>query len=110
MVSKMNTGTKGVLLVVGAYIATTVIAVLIIVISFIFVIDAHSCSAMGRALLALGGTLAGVFIVSLVVVGITAWKIIPNTAGRLITVAVHGVSLLVTYVGFVFGMLVAFNC
>lgn len=110
MFSNMNTGTKGVLLVVGAYIITTIITIFIIVISLMFMIDTHSCNTMGDALLTLWGIIAIVFLVSFVLVGIVAWKIIPTTVGRLVTVSVHGVSLLVTYVGFAFGLLVVFNC
>lgn len=110
MPGNMKTTTKGVLLVVGAYIVTMVAATLIIAISIAFLIDTHSCSAVGRALLALWGTIAAVFFASGIVVGVVAWKIIPNTAGRLVTVAVYGVAMLVTYIGIAFGILVAFNC
>jgi len=110
MTNNLSTGTKGVLLVVGAYIVTFGVAILIITISLTFLIDTHKCSALGTSLLALWGTIAVVFLVSGIVVGVVAWKIIPSTAGRLITVAVHGGSLLITYVGIAFGLLVAFNC
>jgi len=110
MTNNLSTGTKGVLLVVGAYIVTFGVAILIITISLTFLIDTHRCNSMGQALLAMWGTTAFVFLVSVIVVGAVAWKIIPNLAGRLVVVGVYGVSLLVTYIGIAFGLLVAFNC
>ena len=110
MSSNMNTGTKGALLVVGAYTVTVVAVILIIAISIMFLIDTHRCSTLGPSLLALWGTTAAVFLVSVIVVGVVAWKIIPGTAGRLLTVAFYGAAMLVTYVGIAFGILVAFNC
>ena len=110
MTNNLSTGTKGVLLVVGAYIVTFGVAILIITISLTFLIDTHRCNSMGQALLALWGTTAAVFLVSGIVVGVVAWKIIPSLAGRLVVVGVYGVSLLITYIGIAFGLLVAFNC
>jgi len=110
MSSNMNTGIKGALLVVGAYTVTVVAVILIIALSIMFLIDTHNCYSMGPSLVALWCTTAAVFLVSVIVVGVAAWKIIPSTAGRLLTVAVYGVSALVTYVGIAFGILVAFNC
>jgi len=110
MPGNMNTVAKGGLLVVGTYIVTLVAVILIIAISIMFLVDTHNCYAMGPSLLALWGTIAAVFFISGIVVGIVAWKIIPNTAGRLVTVAVYGVAMLVTYIGIAFGILVAFNC
>jgi hypothetical protein len=110
MPNNLSTGIKGVLLVVGASIVTVGAAILIIVISIMFLIDTHKCSALGPSLLALLGTTAVVFLISGIVVGVIAWKIIPSIVGRLVIVAVHAVSLLVTYIGIAFGLLVAFNC
>ena len=110
MSNNLNPGIKGVLLVVGAYIISVVTVILIVAVSLIFLVDTHRCSAMGQALLALWGTTAAVFLISGIIVGVVTWKIIPNTAGRLVTVAVYGVAMLVTYIGIAFGLLVAFNC
>ena len=106
----MSAGAKGGLLVVGAYIVAVLAAILIITISLMFLVDTHRCNAMGQALLTLWGTTAAVFFASVVVVGVIAWKIIPSTAGRLVVMGVHGVLLLVTYIGIAFGLLLAFNC
>ena len=110
MSTEVNPGIKGVLLVIGAYTITVVAAILIIAISLMFLIDTHKCSALGPSLLALWGTIAVMFLISGIIVGIIAWKIMPSIAGRLVVVAVHGVSLLVTYIGIALGLLVAFNC
>jgi hypothetical protein len=110
MSNTMNTGIKAVLLFVGASIVTVVAAIIIIVIFAMFVIDTHNCYAMGPSLVALWCTTAAMFLVSVIVVGVVAWKIIPSTAGRLLTVVFYGAAMLVTYVGIAFGILVAFNC
>ena len=84
--------------------------IIIIAISLTFLIDTRKCSSLGPSLLALWGTIAVVFLISEIVVGVISWKIMPGTVGRLMVVAVHGVSLLVTYIGIALGLLVAFNC
>ena len=110
MSNNLSTGNKGVLLVIGAYIVTLVAAIIVIAIFLMFLVDTHKCSTLGPSLLAVWGTTAVLFLISGIGVGVIAWKIIPSTAGRLVVVAVHGVSLLVTYIGIAFGLLVAFNC
>jgi len=110
MSNKMNTCTKGVLLVIGAYIVTFGITICIIVLAVATFIDTTSCGAVSRALPVLWGTVAVVFLASVIAVGILAWKIIPSLAGRLVVMAVYGVAMLVGYVGIAFGLLVAFNC
>ena len=110
MSDNLSAGSKGVFLVIGAYIVTLVAAISIIVLITMFLIDTTNCYALGPSLVALWCTTAAVFLVSVIVVGAVAWKIIPGTAGRLLTVAIYGVAMLVTYVIIAFGILVAFNC
>ena len=110
MFKNMNTGTKGVLLIIGAYIVTFGITICIIALAVAIFIDTTSCGAVSRALPVLGGGIAVVFLASGVVVGALAWKIIPSVVGRLVVMAVYGVSMLVGYVGIAFGLMVAFNC
>ena len=110
MSNNMNAGIKGVLLVIGAYIVTFGAAICNIALAVAAFIDTTNCGAVSRAMPVLWGTVALVFLVSVIVVGAVAWKIFPGTAGRLVTVAVYGMSMLVTYVGIAFGLLVAFNC
>ena len=110
MSNNMNTGTKGVLLVIGAYIVTFGVAICIIALAIAIFIDTTSCGAVSRALPALWGTVAVVFLVSGVVVGVVAWKVIPGLAGRLVIMAVYVAALLVSYIGIAFGLMVAFNC
>lgn len=105
----LRTGIKGVLPVFNAYIVTPVAAIIIIAIFAIFLIDACNYFAMGPSLMALRSTITGLFLVSSIVVGVSAWKIIPRTAGRLVTVAVCGVNAMVTYVGIAFEIMVVFN-
>ena len=108
--NEMHPGVKGVLLVIGAYIVTFGVTICIIALAAATFIDTTNCGAVSRALPALWGTVAVVFLVSVIVVGILAWKIIPSLAGRLVVMAVYGVAMLVGYVGIALGLLVAFNC
>jgi hypothetical protein len=110
MSNKMNTGTKGVLLVICAHIIAFGVAICIIVLATALFIDTTSCGALGRALPVLWGIIAVVFLTSVIVVGILAWKIVPNLTGRLVIMVVYGVAMLVSYVGIAFGLMVAFNC
>jgi len=105
----MKPGVKGVLLVVGAYAATMVVAAFTSL-AIIALMEPHSCSDMGRALLVLWGTIAAVFLASVAVVGVVAWKIVAGVAGRLAIVAAYGVVMLASYVVIAFGLMVAFNC
>ncbi len=107
---KINNGVKGVLLAVSASVVTMGVAVLIILLAILILLEPHNCSAMGRALLVLWGTIAAVFLTSVVVVGVVAWKIIPDTSGRVAIVAVYGLAMLVSYVFIAFGLMVVFNC
>lgn len=110
MSNKMNKGVKGILLVVGASVVTLGVTVLIIVLAIMILLEPHSCSAMSRALLVLWGTIALVILTSVIVVGVAAWKIIPDTTGRVAIVAVYGLAMLASYVFIAFGLMVAFNC
>jgi len=109
--NNMPAGAKGVLLVVGTYVVTMGVAALIIAFSImILMIKPYGCSVMSRALLVLSITIAAVFLASVVVIRIVAWKIIPGVVGRVAILAVHGVALLASYVVIAFGLMVAFNC
>jgi len=108
--NKMDARVKGILLVVGTYVVTLGIAICIISLAIMSLADTHSCSTMGRALVTLWITIAVVFLASVFVVGIGAWKVTPNSAGRLAIVAAHGAALMASYFCFAFGLLVAFNC
>jgi hypothetical protein len=100
---------KGALLVVGGYMITMGVTV---VASFVtmLLIDPHDCSGYGRAIGGLWGMLAVMFLASVAVVGVVAWKIIPGVVGRLVIVATHGAATLASYVIIAFGLMVIFNC
>jgi hypothetical protein len=106
----MNTGAKGVLLMVVAYGVAMGAAAIIITIAIVILLEPLSCRAMGRALLVLWGTIAAVFLVSFAVVGATAWKIFSDTSGRAAVMIVYGLALLASYVVIAFGLMVLFNC
>jgi hypothetical protein len=86
------------------------VVVAFITLLVIFLMDPSNCGAVSRALSLLGGTIAVVFLASVVVVGVVAWKIIPGIAGRLAIVVAYGVLLLASYVVMACGLMVAFNC
>ena len=109
MSTKMSSDAKGVLFAVGAYVATMGVAILTSR-AIMILMAPHGCSDMGRALLVLWGTIAAVFLASVVVVGVVAWKIVAGATGRLAIVAVYGVVMLASFVVIAFGLMVAFNC
>lgn len=105
----MNTGTKAVLLVVGAYPATLVVCALA-TLTVVALMDLSDCGSATRALAVLLTTMAALFLASVVVVGIVARKMVEHVAGCLAIVAVYLVVMLASYVAVGFGLLVAFNC
>ena len=110
MSNKMNTGSRWVRLIVVAYIVAVGVACFIISFASMVFIDTTKCGAVGRALPVLLITIAVVFLISVVVVGVKARKIIPGVAGRRGIVAVYGVAMLASFVVIAFGLMVAFNC
>jgi hypothetical protein len=106
----MSSGDKAGRLIVGAYIVTMMVAVLVVTLAIMVLIEPHSCRAMGRALLVLWATTAALFLASTLVVGVVAWKVIPSVQQRWAIVVVYGMMMLASYVVIAFGLLVAFNC
>jgi hypothetical protein len=106
----MNTGAKGLRLVIRAYLVTMGVTVLITLLTIIIMVDTHSCSSVSRGLAVLGGTTAVVFLASVAVVGVRAWKAIPDTADRLGTVVVYVLMVLASFVVITCGLMVVFNC
>jgi hypothetical protein len=106
----MNSGAKVGRLMVGAYIVTMGVAVLIVTLAIMVLVEPHSCRAMGRALLVLWATIAALFLASTLVVGVLAWKVTPSVQQRRAIVVVYGMMMLASYVVIAFGLLVAFNC
>ena len=105
----MNAGAKGVLLGVGAYVATIAVAA-IASLAIMMLMKPYTCSEMGRALLVLWGTIAAVFLASVGVVGVVAWKIIEPVAARWATLILYAAAILASYVAIAFGLMVGFNC
>lgn len=105
----MNTGVKGILLVVGAYAATLVVCACATVTITAFT-DTTNCGAVSRALGVMFVTMAALFLASIAVVGIVARRMVGHVAGCLAIVALHTVVMLASYVVVAFGLMVAFNC
>ena len=100
---------KAIVLAIGAYVMTLVVAALAALI-VMTVMDPRGCSDLSQALLVLWGTIATLFLASAVAVGVAAWKIVPGTAGRFVILAVYGITLLASYIVIAFGLMVALNC
>ena len=111
---KTNPVAKGVLLVVGAYVVTVGVAVFItsLTIMILMVLEPLSCSDMSWVMLMLWVTIAAMFLISVVVIGVVARKVIPGVTRRVCRaiVVTHGVAMLASYVVIAFGLMVAFNC
>lgn len=110
MPNNLNNGAKGVLYVVGAYIVTIMIAIFTIGFATVIFIDTTKCSAVSKAFPVLLGTIAVVFLASMVFVRGLAWKNIPSVPGRWAILAVYGAAIFLSYVVITFGLMVAFNC
>jgi hypothetical protein len=107
----MNTNAKGVLLVIGAYIVTIMVTILIVTLAIIILMmGSYNCKDMGRALLVLWTTIAVVFVASGIVAGVMTWKAIPSVVGRWAIVVAYAAAMLVSYVIIAFGLMVIFNC
>ena len=103
-------GAKWRQLVIRAYLLTMGVTVLITVLTIIFLVDTHNCGSVERGLMVLGGTTAVLFLASVAVVGVGAWRVIPGVAARLAIVVVYGVIMLASYVVVTCGLMVVFNC
>jgi hypothetical protein len=112
MPNNLSTGIKGVLLVIGAYIVTIIIAIIIIAISISILIatSVNDCNTVGWIMLSLWIIIAALFLVSLLVVGAITRKLIPSKEGRIAALVALGIPLLVSYFFLAFILLVAFNC
>ena len=106
---KLSPAAKGVLLIISGYVVT-VGAAIFTSIALMILMQPHNCTDFGRALLVLWGTIAALFLASVAVVGIIAWKIIPGIVGRLAIIAAHGMAMLGSYIVIAFGLMVLFNC
>jgi hypothetical protein len=82
----------------------------IVTLAFMNLTEPQSCNAVGQALLVLWMQIAAVFLVSVVVVGVVAWQVMPSVSGRLALVVAYGAVLAASYVVIAFGLMVALNC
>ena len=105
----MSASAKGVLLGVGAYVVTIGVAAFTALV-IMMLMDPYSCSEMGRALVVLWGTIAAVFLASVAVVGVVAWRIIAGRGARWAILILYGVATLASYLAIAFGLMVGFNC
>jgi hypothetical protein len=107
---KEKPGAKWRQLVIRAYLLTMGVTVLITVLTIIFLVDTHNCGSVERGLMVLGGTTAVLFLASVAVVGVRAWKAVPGIAERLTVVVGYGAMMLASYVVIACGLMVVFNC
>lgn len=100
---------KGILLIIVTYLATLVVTAVILLITFAL-LDPKGCNSFGQALLVMWGLLAALFLLSVTVVGVVAWKVLERMAGRLVVIAIHGTITFASFLVIAFGLLIAFNC
>ena len=110
MTENSNAGKKGALLVLGGCLTTIAATIFLLAIATIFFIDTTKCSSVGRALPVLWGLTAVVFLTSVVVIRVIAWKVIRSTNGRWVTLAVYGFAMLISFVVIALALLMVFNC
>jgi hypothetical protein len=110
--NKMNPNAKMLTLMVGGYVFTIGLAVIIIALAIVILIslEVTNCSTMSQAMLGLWMILALVFLTSLILIGVVAWKIYSGFGGRLAVLAVYGIAMLMSFACFAFGLMVLFNC
>lgn len=110
--NKMNPNAKMLTLMVGGYVVTIALAIAIIVSAIIILYGAEvsNCSTMSKALVALWIMLGALFLSSVALIEVAAWKTYPSCGGRLAVLAAYGIVLLVSYVVLAFGLMVVFNC
>ncbi len=107
--NETKTVAKGIRLVGVAYIITMGVTILASL-AIMLLMNPHKCSEFAQTMLVLWITIAVAFLISIVAVGVAAWKITPRVGRRWAILFVHGVALLGTYIVIAFGLLVAFNC
>jgi len=108
--TQMKSGATWRKVVVRAYLVSLGLAVLITVLTIIFLVDTTDCGSVERGLMVLGGTTAVLFLVSVAVVGVRVWKAIPTIAERLAVVVGYGAMMLATFGTIACGLMVVFNC
>lgn len=110
--NKMNPNAKMLTLIVGGFIITIGLAIAIIIIAIIILVGAEvsNCSTMNKALVTLWIVLGALFLSSVALIEVAAWKTYPGCGGRLAVLAAYGIALLVSYVVLAFGLMILFNC
>lgn len=111
-IRRMNPNAKMLTLGVGGYIVTIGLAIAIIVIGITILVGTGTgnCSTMSNALVGLWTILGGVFLTSVILIGVAAWKTYPGCGSRMIVLAAYGFASLVSFVFLAFFLMVAFNC
>ncbi len=97
---------KAILLGIGAYVVTLAVAAIASGITM-ELLAPRGCSAVSDAV---GMLIAVLFVVSVVIVGLRARKIMARTGGRVAIIGVYSGLMAVSYVVIAFGLMVAFNC
>lgn len=100
---------KATLLALGAYVLTMIAALLLTVI-LLAELSPRGCGAVSQLLLVLWGTVAVLFVLSAVAVGVATWKLLPGRAGSIAILVTYSIVLLASYLVIAFGMMIALNC
>jgi hypothetical protein len=110
--NKMNPNAKMLTLMVGGYVFTIVLAIAIIIIAIVILYgaDITNCSTLSMAMVGLWIILGGLFLASLGLVEVFAWKTYPGCGARLAVLVAYGTPLLVSYIVLAFSLMIVFNC
>ena len=108
--TQMESGATWRKVVVRAYLVSLGLAVLITLLTAVFLMDASDCRSVERGLLVMDAATAVLFLASVVVVGSRVWKEVPGIAERLGIVVAYGLLMLASFVVISCGLMVVFNC
>ncbi|HAJ36545.1 MAG TPA: hypothetical protein DCL15_12730 [Chloroflexi bacterium] len=100
---------KAILLALGAYVLT-LMAALVLAVIMLAELSPRGCGAVSQILSILWGTVAVLFVLSIIAVGFATWKLLPGRAGRVAILGAYTLVLLASYLVIAFGMMIALNC
>lgn len=105
----MNTFLKASVLLCVAFIVTLVTA-LVAALMVMLIAQPRGCSAYGQTMLTMWAVIGGVFLVSMVGVGVASRRAIPSLGGRVAFIAVYVGLLLLSFGLIALMTMVIFNC
>lgn len=100
---------KAIILMIGAYIATLVVAVIASAITMALLAP-RGCGAVSDAVGVLFVLISVLFVASAVAVGLRAHKSTVQAGGRMAIISAYVAALVIGYIIIAFTLMLAFNC